>query len=143
MKKVICALMICLMGGMALGAEATFMKAPELPAEVLLVAEWASLATLQGNVQSFVNAIKPGTPVPPIIGLLSKITKTGNPNVLDSALPQRMVVVKDAEGNVSPVTVLHVTDAEVFMSSLLPNLNESGTSGDLTLFMEERQVFDA
>jgi len=142
MKKVICALMICLIGGLALGAEASFMQAPELPAGVLLVVEWPSLATLQGNVQGFVNAIKPGTPIPPIAAGLVKLTKSADPSLLDQTLPQRLIMVKDAEGNVSPVAVLNVTDTQAFMGSLLPNISETGTSGDLTLFTEERQVFD-
>ncbi len=128
--------------GVAFAQDAAYAAAPDLPAEVLAVVEIRNLDKLEQHLQAFLSAVKPGTPLPPVAAAFTQWTKLADPSVLDSALPQRLLVVKTAAGGPAVVAVLRATDAQAYMDGLLPTLTKTEVEGDITLFVEEKSVFD-
>jgi hypothetical protein len=108
----------------------------ELSDQVVAVAEIGSVAALEDKLADLMFRLMPEAP-PPEIGadVAESVLKTTDPTAVDLAAPLQVVLLGSGHLR-NPVLIFSVPDGELYVSSLLPGIEEQGVEGDVRLFVE-------
>jgi len=112
---------------------------PRLPQGICALVEIKDTGALSQQLQAFASSIGAGqVAVGPLLQMgLAKALKTTNPTVVDWGSPLRVVVT---QAPIKPAVVFRVTDADSYLSSLLPGIEQKGQEGEVRLYEGQADI---
>jgi len=138
-RVMLVAVMASLVLPLAVRAQTEGERAVSIPPEVLLLVEIGNPAVFDAGWQQFSMAVEPMQEVEQVTPFLWQEAGGATP---DMTRPFQLVCVKGNESPLAAVSVFSLEDASGYLEALGEMWEESGTQGDVHVFIEEGMDFN-